>query len=214
MNFYGSQRMQQILTYMKNLLAGKQDILTFDNAPTENSDNPVKSGGVYSALASKIDGSSLATVATSGSYSDLTNKPVIDSAMSSSSTNAVQNQAVDTALNDIKSSINRPGYSEARLCYAQGSTQWTAEVNFGRNIYIYQIDTSGSYAKVTDSFMTNLTLGHNYLAGNEYDVVLSKGTIHVIPSNVENKTAFLLTSCEEETNTSLIFLVGTVGKLN
>jgi hypothetical protein len=30
-------------------LSDKQDVLTFDNAPTENSNNPVKSGGVYSA---------------------------------------------------------------------------------------------------------------------------------------------------------------------
>jgi hypothetical protein len=30
-------------------LAGKQDVLTFDNTPTENSNNPVKSGGVYAA---------------------------------------------------------------------------------------------------------------------------------------------------------------------
>lgn len=36
-------------------LAGKQDTLTFDNAPTEDSDNPVKSGGVYSALENKQD---------------------------------------------------------------------------------------------------------------------------------------------------------------
>lgn len=32
---------------LTTLLAGKQDTLTFDNAPTENSNNPVKSGGVY-----------------------------------------------------------------------------------------------------------------------------------------------------------------------
>lgn len=31
-------------------LATKQDTLTFDNTPTENSNNPVKSGGVYSYL--------------------------------------------------------------------------------------------------------------------------------------------------------------------
>ena len=31
----------------------KQDTLTFDNTPTENSNNPVKSGGVYSALGGK-----------------------------------------------------------------------------------------------------------------------------------------------------------------
>ncbi len=32
-------------------LSGKQNTLTFDDAPTQNSVNPVKSGGVYSALA-------------------------------------------------------------------------------------------------------------------------------------------------------------------
>ena len=32
-------------------LGGKQDTLTFDNVPTDSSNNPVKSGGVYTALA-------------------------------------------------------------------------------------------------------------------------------------------------------------------
>ena len=34
-------------------LAGKQDTLTIDNTPTANSNNPVKSGGVYASLAGK-----------------------------------------------------------------------------------------------------------------------------------------------------------------
>lgn len=34
---------------LTTLLAAKQDTLTFDDAPTENSNNPVKSGGVYAA---------------------------------------------------------------------------------------------------------------------------------------------------------------------
>lgn len=38
-----------------DLADGKQDSLTFDNMPTQNSDNPVKSGGVFSALANKQD---------------------------------------------------------------------------------------------------------------------------------------------------------------
>lgn len=33
----------------------KQDTLNFDNAPTSNSDNPVKSGGIYDALETKLD---------------------------------------------------------------------------------------------------------------------------------------------------------------
>lgn len=33
----------------------KQDTLNFDNSPIENSDNPVKSGGIYDALETKLD---------------------------------------------------------------------------------------------------------------------------------------------------------------
>ena len=33
----------------------KQDKLTFDDVPTENSNNPVKSGGIYAALSDKLD---------------------------------------------------------------------------------------------------------------------------------------------------------------
>lgn len=40
---------------VETALAGKQDTLTFDNTPTENSTNPVKSGGIYFALAGKAD---------------------------------------------------------------------------------------------------------------------------------------------------------------
>lgn len=35
----------------------KQDKLTFDNTPTEDSDNPVKSGGVFAALEEKLNAS-------------------------------------------------------------------------------------------------------------------------------------------------------------
>ena len=44
---------------------GKQNALTFDDTPTQNSNNPVKSGGVYSALAGKqasLDSTQLAAV--------------------------------------------------------------------------------------------------------------------------------------------------------
>lgn len=36
-------------------LGGKQDTLTFDDSPTSDSSNPVKSGGIYTALAGKVD---------------------------------------------------------------------------------------------------------------------------------------------------------------
>lgn len=41
--------------FVQTAIADKQDTLTFDNSPTSGSSNPVKSGGVYSALAAKLD---------------------------------------------------------------------------------------------------------------------------------------------------------------
>ena len=49
------------------LLAAKQNTLTFDAAPTSGSDNPVTSGGVYTALAAKQDKSDLVTTLSSAS---------------------------------------------------------------------------------------------------------------------------------------------------
>lgn len=46
------------------LLDAKQDTLTFDNAPTENSTNPVKSGGVYTAINGKQDAFQVQTLGT------------------------------------------------------------------------------------------------------------------------------------------------------
>lgn len=62
---------------INGLSSSKQDKLTFDSTPTADSPNTVTSGGVKTALDKKADTSSLKTVATSGSYNDLTDRPTI-----------------------------------------------------------------------------------------------------------------------------------------
>ncbi len=52
---------------MAAALAGKQDALTFDDAPTAGSGNPVKSGGVFSGLAEKQDALTFDSYPTEGS---------------------------------------------------------------------------------------------------------------------------------------------------
>ena len=58
----------------------------------------------------KANTSSLATVATSGAYSDLSGKPVIDSAMSSTSENAVQNKAITGVTNALDERLTNAEY--------------------------------------------------------------------------------------------------------
>ncbi len=95
------------------LIAGKQDALTFDTTPTANSTNPVTSGGIYTAISAvsgdvdsisdQID-NALADYTTTAdlesNYALKTQLPTIDSALSLSSTNPVQNKVVSGALDD------------------------------------------------------------------------------------------------------------------
>ena len=80
---------------------------TIDSALSSTSTNAVQNKVINTALAGKANSShthtasdvtGLATVATSGSYTDLTNKPTIDSDLSSTSTNAVQNKVINTCM--------------------------------------------------------------------------------------------------------------------
>ena len=65
--------------FMSPLDKSKLDTLdvTIDSALSTTSTNPVQNKAVATALATKMDSVSLATVATSGSYNDLSNKPTI-----------------------------------------------------------------------------------------------------------------------------------------
>lgn len=49
------------LAALNTYIGTKQNTLTFDNVPSAGSDNPVKSGGVYNALAEKADAADLAS---------------------------------------------------------------------------------------------------------------------------------------------------------
>ena len=60
------------------LIATKQDALTFDNTPTEGSQNPAKSGGIYTALSGKQDALTFDTEPTPGSTNPVTSGGVAD----------------------------------------------------------------------------------------------------------------------------------------
>jgi len=121
---------------VETALAGKQDTLTFDNAPTENSNNPVKSGGVYSALAGKQG------TLTAGDYINLNNGNI-----------AVNRNIVrDNYAYNIKFS----GDNDLTVTKSQGgtvisTTQYTYEYGSGGGV-TYTIDDAyygGQYFKYT-----------------------------------------------------------------
>ena len=159
----GTVKVGSGLSINNGVLSADAQKIDVDSALSSTSVNPVQNKVINGALAGKQDTISdlatirsnaskgatavqpddLATVATSGSYADLTNKPTIptvDSALSSTSTNAIQNKVVNAALNNyIPKSFNTAGIPGS-------STAPTALQRYGnaRN----------------NSFLTNVNLMH------------------------------------------------------
>ena len=108
-------------------LSNKPSIPSVDSLLSSTSTNAIQNKAVYTALSGKSDTGhkhtkseitdfpTLATVATSGSYSDLSNKPSIpsvDSLLNSTSTNAIQNKAVYSALSSKSATGHKHTKSE------------------------------------------------------------------------------------------------------
>ena len=100
------------------ILDSKQSALTFDDAPTEGSDNPVKSGGIYNALAQKqntltfdalpVQGSQN-PVTSGGVFNALANKQdnlTFDNAPTQGSNNPVKSGGIYTALANKQDAIS------------------------------------------------------------------------------------------------------------
>ena len=104
----------------KNVVTDSSGNITVEAKPTipsKTSDLTNDSGFLTSHqdISGKANISDLATVATSGSYNDLSDKPAgltVDSSLSSTSTNPVQNKVINTALNGKASSSHNHTKSE------------------------------------------------------------------------------------------------------
>ena len=84
----------------------EDDRIIVDDELDSTSENPVQNKVIVEALSEKIDSSDLATVATTGDYTDLSNTPtipVVDQTYDSTSTNAQSGVAVAEALATVNS---------------------------------------------------------------------------------------------------------------
>ena len=135
-------------------LALKQDALTFDNSPTSGSDNPVKSGGVYTAL--------------SGKQNTLT----FDSSPTSSSNNPVKSGGVYTALSGKANSTHTHSTSDitsGTLGTARGGTGnangTIAKLTTPRSLYVNLGTSYDSSSPVTFDGSANKALPVNGTLG-------------------------------------------------
>lgn len=99
----------------KNIVLGGAAFKNSTNTVTQGSTDLLESGGAYTALSGKANTADLASVATSGSYNDLSNKPTIPSATSigytgTASATAVRYQRV--GIGSTYTEINGTKYME------------------------------------------------------------------------------------------------------
>lgn len=156
-------------------------------------------GKIKAMLAEKLGKNDVATVATSGSYNDLTDKPTIpasitiDSELSTTSTNPVQNKVIKAAL-DGKLGKNAAAASANKLNTNGGSA--TQPIYFANGVPVATTYTLGksvpSDAKFTDtvynhptthpaSMITGLA---SVATSGSYSDLSNKPTIPVVPTNV------------------------------
>jgi hypothetical protein len=106
-------------TQVDTALAAKQNTLTFDNTPTENSTNPVTSGGIYTALQNVQpdlsnyytkdeidDGNITISAALNELHDEKQDKLTFDSTPTSGSSNPVTSGGVYNALQNVQPDLS------------------------------------------------------------------------------------------------------------
>lgn len=150
-----------------------------DSALSGTSTNPVQNKVIKSALDSKANSSSLAAVATSGSYNDLSDKPTIppgaqvDDALSGTSVNPVQNKVIKSAL-DAKANSS----SLAAVATSGSYNDLSNKPSFST------VATSGSYADLSNkptgsSLLDALSTGTGVPTDDSYMIAESNTTAGV-----------------------------------
>ena len=172
---------------LQSAVSGKQDRLTFDEAPTRNSTNPVTSGGIYAAMAGMTiqtdavpTAGSTKAVQSGGVYTALQGKQDTLTAVSSALTN------VSGASSDYGSKI----YIWGDVCTAKlrrisniSSSAWTTgNISSGANLYA----VSGNPFNLSTSTL-NSQLGQSYKENSIGTVVVrgyTSGTATTVLGNL------------------------------
>lgn len=177
--------MQELLGYIKNYiltkLTAKQNTLTFDDNPTQNSANPVKSGGVWSGLQSKANDSEVVHKTTNESINGTKtfNSGIVAKANGvCTNTIATDPDSPDTVI-DIDASLNVTG----KLQMADGNSKGYAELDIGSSSAEFKLKKSPTDTVTpVDIKAENLS---QYMGTSQTPYVMQMGTHGVKTDNVK-----------------------------
>lgn len=114
------------------------------NAVTENSTDLVESGAVYDALGDKADSANLATVATTGSYSDLSGVPTLATVATSGSYNDLDDKPTIPGDLDDLSDVTLSSPTNGQVLKYNSTTQKFENANESAVADVYTVTDSAS----------------------------------------------------------------------
>ena len=123
------------ITELVNSIAQKQDNFIFDDTPTEDSEKPVTSGGIKTALDEKLSlsgGTMQGTLVTG-------NHPVVSTLIPSANFHLTNKEYVDTQINNKLSNVYRAAGS---ISATDIRTDWSAKPPVYGTVYILQNGTT------------------------------------------------------------------------
>ena len=125
--------------------------VTVDTAMSSTSTNPVQNRVIYTALQDKADSADLATVATSGYYNDLSNKPTIPS-ISGLQTQTITDAGGYFSTDTVEGALQQLGGD------VEDKQDKTAEVTVSTSGAVTQALEAGKIYHFTSTALTSLTV--------------------------------------------------------
>ena len=209
-------------TDLKNALDAKQNTLTFDNSPTNGSDNPVKSGGVYTALSGKANSShthsqsdvSGLSTALSGKQDTLTagsNISIVGSVISANLVQPDWNQSDNTSPDYIKNkpTLRQPASDGTAGQYLKsggsGNAPTWETMDTTPTESSAKAITSGAVYTALDGKQATLTFD-NAPTENSNNPVKSGGVYTALEGKADASTARFMIHAEYNTTTGAVTL--------
>ena len=152
--------------------------ITIDNVLSTTSENPVQNKVITIALNGKVNTSDLATVATSGSYNDLSNKPTIPT-----KTSDLTNDSNFVESTDLSAVATSGSYNDLsnKPTIPTKTSDLTNDSGFVASTDLATVATSGSYSDLSDkpsipTKTSDLTNDSNFVASTSLATVATSGS--------------------------------------
>lgn len=141
-------------------------LVKVDSALSSSSSNPVQNSALYTALGAKADTSSLATVATTGAYSDLTGQPTIPT-VSATQVLSSGTKIGTVTVNGTDTDFYAPSASAGFITFGTNSEYWAYDTSQNQGSILAVNLPSSSINRVDTSYSVRFA--------NNYDGALTFG---------------------------------------